>query len=207
MTPCASVTEIDPTPVSPARAEARLGAQSASGAPGPPTRRLCSDSWRSEASPAVNVPRTYSETIEARLSARLPADRRTSARREVRSAVRSAPSVRITPVVNAAIAVFPRDAIGRRLRGELGERALDAVQERGLEGDVGAEIAQQVRDGKPAGFVEQPPRREGARRIRELRLRAGEAAEPGLQRAQRHRRSRRRLFLRPLEVARFERRR
>src|SRR5690242_16830033 len=66
---------------------------------------------------------------------------------------------------------------------EFGERPLDAVQERGLERDALPEIAQQVGDREAAGFLEQPPRGERAGGVGKLRLRAGESAEAGLQRA------------------------
>ena len=68
MTPLASVTEMEPAPVSPARADARLGPQSASGASGPPMRWLCTESCRSEASAAVKAPRTYSARIDRQVA-------------------------------------------------------------------------------------------------------------------------------------------
>ena len=80
------------------------------------------------------------------------------------------------------------------------------MEERGVEIDAVADIAQQVRDREAAGFVEQPARGEGARRVGELRLIAGQPAEAGLQRAQRHRRRRFcDLPFGPAEVAGFER--
>ena len=54
---------------------------------------------------------------------------------------------------------------------------VDAVQKGGLEVDAVAEVAQQVGDGEAAGFFEQPPRGERARRVGQLRLRAAEFAE------------------------------
>src|SRR6185295_16012165 len=100
MMPAASTTEIEPTPASPALAELRLGIHDAAGAVGPPTRWLCSDSCRSEASPAMNVPRMYSARMTATSPARLRASLSACDRHVHRSAVRIAPSVSSTASVS-----------------------------------------------------------------------------------------------------------
>src|SRR5580765_162196 len=85
--------EIEPVWRRPARAEARLGAQSFAAAAGPPMRRLCIASWRNALSSAANVSRRYSERMNARFDARAEADANVWVRPDQSSIPRNAPSV------------------------------------------------------------------------------------------------------------------
>ena len=106
MMPAASVTVIDPTLVSPARAEASVGSHVAAGADGPPTRRLCRASWRSDASAAPNVSRMYSDRIDERFAARVSAALSVCVRNHHRSLWRIADSPSSTAAVSVAIAAL-----------------------------------------------------------------------------------------------------
>src|SRR5439155_10658926 len=89
---------------------------------------------------------------------------------------------------------------------EISERPLNAMSERRLEVDAVAEIAQEVRDREATRFFDQAADHQSARRIRQLRLRAGEAAERALECGQRRGPSRAAyLPLRPPQIAGFER--
>ena len=182
-------------PVRPVRPDTRLGSHSASGAADPPIRWLRSASWRSAASPALKVSRTYSERMEARLPARASATRTTSTRRRYRSAARSAPRPIKTPMVRAAITDFA----GQRHRAaRLGGGGWNSANGRWMrcrkavsKSTPSPRSRSRLAIAAAAGFVEQPARGERARRVGELRLAAGETAEADCERAQRHRRLRR----------------
>src|SRR5215510_15247982 len=118
MMPAASTTEIEPTPVSPAFAELRLGIQSEADAPEPPTRWLCNESCRSDASPAAKVLRMYSARTTARSPARLRASLMVCARHSQRSTARIAPRMTKTPRVSPATPDF---RTSERLELEIGE--------------------------------------------------------------------------------------
>ncbi len=80
------------------------------------------------------------------------------------------------------------------------------MQKRGLELHAVAEITQQVGDGEAAGLFEEAARGERARRVRELRLGAAEAAESRLERPERHGRAALgHAVLRPVQAVAFER--
>src|SRR5690242_5895464 len=129
--------------------------------------------------------------MNERLSARCSAARTASSRWRARSVPRRTANTRSAPAVSAAMAALDttgegssaRLALSARL--EVGERPLHATQEGGLEVGAFAEIAQQVHDGDAAGFVEHPLHGDGACRVRDGRLIAGEAAEAVLERPQR----------------------
>src|SRR5206468_7950518 len=144
--------EIEPMPVRPARADSRLGAQSASGACVPPTRRLWTASWRSEASAARNISWMYSETMKARLPARVEALFSVCARHHHRSTARNAASDSSTPTVRPAMRSL-RTCLLKRSGLELGEGVLRAMSERRFEVGAAAQIAQQVGDGEAAGLL------------------------------------------------------
>src|SRR3954452_19585842 len=109
MMPVASVTVNEPTPASPARADVSSGSHSPSGAAAPPMRPLWSTSWRSDASPAANEPRRYSETMNDRLPARDSAAASVWLRHHHRSTTRRAAKVSSAAVVSVAMASLDTD--------------------------------------------------------------------------------------------------
>ena len=87
----------------PAVADVRLGIHSLSGASGPPTRRLCTASWRRDVSPAANISRMYSERIDERFAARASAAFSVWARHSQKSARRIPAKASSVTVVSNAI--------------------------------------------------------------------------------------------------------
>ena len=104
--------EIEPVWRRPARAEARLGAQSFDAAAGPPIRRLCIASWRSALSSAASDSRRYSDRMNARFDARAEADASVWARPDQSSNARNAPSVNSTPSVSPAMTGLRTTLVG-----------------------------------------------------------------------------------------------
>src|SRR5262249_34325661 len=94
------------------------------------------------------------------------------------------------------------------LRGRLKviEAPLDAARERGVEIGAVAEVANQVGDGDAARLLQHAADGQGAGGVGELRLVAGKLTERSSQQAERHRPRQADAFLRPVEIAGFERR-
>src|SRR4051812_13155854 len=98
--------------------------------------------------------------MNERLSARCSAARRVSPRWLARSTPRRPANTTSAPTVSAVMAALDTTDEGSwmrlrlQARLEIGERPLHAMQEGGFEVGAAAEIAQQVHDRDPAGFVD-----------------------------------------------------